>query len=299
MQLEGLKIFADVVRLRSFSLGAQANGVLQSAASQAVHALERQLGVTLIDRSHRPFQLTGQGKVFYEGCREILERFAVLESELKRVQQDVNSVVRVAAIYSVGLGDMNQCVEEFTAAHPQMQVQIDYLHPDQVFERVLAGEVDFGVVSFPPARRDWRVIPWRSEPMVVACVREHPLAQFSTVQPRELAGLKFIAFDKGLRIRREVDRYLKRHAVSVNVALEFDNIEAIKRAVEVNAGVSLLPRPTLAREVRTGTLAAVALGGDEEFVRPLGIVQRRGKKLPANAQQFLELLQSNGQKDEL
>ncbi len=298
MQLESLKIFSDVVRLRSFSRGAEANGVLQSAASQAVHSLERHLAVTLIDRSHRPFALTPQGRVFYEGCCDIVKRYADLEMAVKGVQEELSAVVRVAVIYSVGLGDINQCVHSFTEAHPGVRVQIEYLHPDRVFERVLGDEVDFGVVSFPPARRDLRVIPWRREPMVVACPREHPLAQFSAINPRELMGVRFIGFDKGLGIRREVDRYLKRHEVSVSVELEFDNVEAIKRAVEVGAGVSLLPRPTLTREVNTGTLSAVALSNGD-FVRPLGIIHRRGKKFQPNTQQFLELLQSNGTKETL
>jgi DNA-binding transcriptional LysR family regulator len=296
MQIETLKVYCDVVRLRSFSRGAETNGMLQSAASQAVHALERQLGVTLIDRSRRPFELTPPGKQFYEGCRGILARYAELESTVRGAPGKGDELVRVAAIYSIGLGDMSQCIAAFTAQHPTIRVQIEYLHPDRVFERVLADEADFGIVSFPPARRELTVIPWRREPMVLACPREHPLAQFSAVNPRELTGVKFIAFDKGLGIRREVDRYLKRHGAAVEVALEFDNVEAIKRAVEVGAGVSLLPQPLLTREVRTGTLAAVALSG-AEFFRPLGIIHRRGRKFGPNTRQFLELLQSNKEQE--
>lgn len=296
MQLEALKVYCDVVRLRSFSRGAEANGMLQSAASQAVHGLERQLGVTLIDRSRRPFELTSPGKQFYEGCRDVLARYTALEASVRGAPGKEDELVRVAAIYSIGLGDMNQCVAAFTAQHPKIRVQIEYLHPDRVFERVLADEADFGIVSFPPARRELTVVPWRREPMVLACAREHPLAQFSAINPRELTGVKFIAFDKGLGIRREVDRYLKRHGATVEVALEFDNVEAIKRAVEVGAGVSLLPQPLLTREVRTGTLAAVALSG-EEFVRPLGIIHRRGRQFGPNARQFLELLRSNKEQE--
>jgi DNA-binding transcriptional LysR family regulator len=296
MQVETLKVFCDVARLRSFSRGAAENGVLQSAASQAVHQLEKRLGVPLIDRSHRPWDLTAEGRRFYEGCREVLDQYYQLEAEIRHTGNGTETLVQVAAIYSIGLGDLNQCIESFQAEHPQIRVHIEYLHPDRVFDRVLAGEVDFGIVSFPPARRDLAVIPWRREPMVVACPREHPLAQFSAVPPRDLNGVKFIAFDKDLRIRREVDRFLKQHGVAIEVALEFDNVEAIKRAIEVGAGVSLLPAPTLTRELRTGTLAAVALA-DAEFARPLGIIHRRGKRLAAGTQQFIERLQMEGQKE--
>jgi DNA-binding transcriptional LysR family regulator len=295
MQVETLKVFCDVVRLRSFSRGAEANGVLQSAASQAVTQLEKRLGVALIDRSHRPWDLTAQGKTFYAGCRDVLDRYYKLEAEIRHEGNAQELVVRVAAIYSVGLGDLNQCVQSFMAEHPGLRVQIEYLHPDQVFDRVLADQVDFGIVSFPPTRRELAVVSWRREPMVLACPREHPLARFSAVPPRELAGLKFVAFDKGLGIRKEVDRFLKQHGAVVDIALEFDNVEAIKRAVEIGAGVSLLPAPTLTREVETGTLAAVALAG-AEFARPLGIIHRRGKPLAATARLFLDRLQTQGPK---
>jgi DNA-binding transcriptional LysR family regulator len=296
MQLEALKIFSDVVRLRSFSRGAEANGVLQSAASQAVHSLERQLAVTLIDRSHRPFELTPEGKLFYVGCRQIIERFVTLETEVKRVQQDVNSVVRGAAIYSVGLGDMSRYIQRFSATHPQARVQVEYLHPDQVYERVLGEAVDFGIVSFPQRHKEIAVLPWREEAMVLACAPGHRLAGRKEVKLTELVGEKFVGFDRGLVVRKHVDRVLRRAGVKVDVAMEFDNIEAIKRAVEVGGGVAILPEPTLAREAALKTLVPVRLA-DVAFARPLGIIHRRGKKFYPNTQQFLELLQSNGTKE--
>jgi len=293
MQIEALKIYADVVRLRSFSRGAEANGVLQSAASQAVNSLERQLGVPLIDRSHRPFEVTPEGKLFYDGCRQIVDLYTELEATVRGVHKDVDAVVRVAAIFSVGLGDMSRYVQRFSESHPQARVQLEYLHPDRVYERVLEEAVDFGIVSFPQRRKELTVVPWRAEPMVLACLPGHRLAKRRAVAVRELDGEKFVAFDKGLAIRRQIDRLLRKHGAHVEVTMEFDNIEAIKRAVEVGAGVALLPEPTLARETALGTLAAARLE-DSEFSRTLGIIHRRGKKFYPNTQDFLGLLLKNG-----
>src|SRR6185312_12711403 len=77
------------------------------------------------------------------------------------------------------------------------------------------------------------------------------------------------------------------------VVMEFDNIETIKRAVEIGAGVAFLPQPTIAREVAAGTLAAVPLATDE-LVRPLGILHRRGKELGVTVRRFIELLRADG-----
>lgn len=290
MQIETLKVFCDVVRLHSFSRGAEANGILQSAASQAIQQVEQRLGVKLIDRSRRPWELTEAGRHFYEGCREVVERYYRLEEQLRRARPNEPALVRVAAIYSVGLGDMNQCIQQFMEQHPHIRVEIAYLHPEEVLAQVSSLEADLGILSFPPARRELVVIPWRREPMVLVCPRNHPLSGFSRIAPAELRGMEFVAFDKELRIRREVDRFLKRHGATVKVVAEFDNVEAIKRAVEAGTGVSLLPAPTLANELRLGTLASVELAG-AEFVRPMAIVYRRGRLLPKSLEQFLQRLQ--------
>lgn len=289
MQIEALKTFCDVVRLRSFSRGAKENGVTQSAASLIVHQLEERLGVALIDRSQRPWKPTAEGKAFYDGCRAVVERYFETEARVKSLHGEIGSVVRVASIYSVGLGPMNDYIRRFTEAHPGTRVEVDYLHPSRVYDAVLAGDADFGIVSFPQARRELTVIPWWTEEMALACPPNHRLARQGEVRLKQIAGEKFVAFEPELAIRREIDRFLKKHGVGVETVLEFDNIEAIKSAVEVGSGVSLLPKPTFEREVKTGTLAAIGFSPNG-FRRPLGFIHRRGKKLHENAALFLDLL---------
>lgn len=289
MHIEALKVFCDVARYRSVSQGAAANDVTQSAASQVVAQLEKRMKVRLIDRSTRPLALTPLGRVFYDGCKELVDRYLELEASIRDAGQRLAGTVQVAAIYSVGLGDMGQYVERFTAQHPGARVQLEYLHPDRVAEKVQDGTADFGLVSFPKATREIDALPWREEDMILACPPGHPLAGERTVRPEQLSGQKYIGFDRGLRIRREVDRFLRTHEVSVEVTLEFDNIENIKKAIEAGAGVALLPEPTLRKEVGAGTLVAVPLAGCR-FVRPLGIIRRRHHHLGATARGFMELL---------
>jgi DNA-binding transcriptional LysR family regulator len=294
MQFEALKVFCDVARLRSFSQAATANDVTQSAASQIVLQLEKRLGVQLIDRSTRPLHLTNEGQVYYEGCKGLVEQYLELESAVRNLPAKMAPTVQVAAIYSVGLSDMSSHVHRFAEQHPGVDVHIEYLHPDRVYERVQDGTADLGLVSFPRKLRDLEVISWREEEMVLACAPAHRLARLREVRLSQLQSEKYIAFDRGLVIRREVDRFLRDRGVSVDVVLEFDNIENIKKAVEIGAGISLLPHPTLGREINDGRLRAVALAG-AHFVRPLGIVYRRNFKLSSWAKKFVEMLrQHNG-----
>ncbi len=295
MQLESLKIFCDVVRWSSFSRGAEENGISQSSASQAVHQLEARLGVKLIDRSKRPLVLTPEGKVYYEGCKDLVERYLSLENRVKGLGDGalVAGTVGVAAIYSVGLHHMSRYIKVFETRHPRANVRLEYLHPDRVLDRVITGEAELGLLSYPKKWTDLHVVTWREEAMVLAVHPSHRFATRPGVPVSELDGEPFVAFDPDLPIRRSIDRFLRHHDIHVEVVLEFDNVENIKRAVEIPSGISILPEPSLAQEVRAGTLAAVRIEGRDpvdRLTRPLAIIHRRHGHLDLAASTFLDLL---------
>jgi len=291
MQIEALKIYCDVVRFHSFSRGAEANDVLQSSVSTSIQNIEENLGVTLIDRSRRPWAVTDEGKVFYDGCREVVERYQEVVAAVKNRRASVDSVIRVAAIYSVNFADMGRYVERFNQLHPGAKVEVEYAHPDRVCERVLSDEVNLGILSYPDERKGVTVIPWREEPMVLACRRDHRFAKFKKFDVKHLADETLVGFDTELVIWKKIDRFLKDRGVEASVMVRFDNIEAIKRAVEAGSGVALLPRPTLEGELELGTLAAVPLA-EGDFFRPVGIIHRKGRKLYANTEAFIEVLKN-------
>ncbi len=295
MHLKSLKIFCDVVRQRSFSRAADENDISQSGASQVVNQLEQGLGVKLIDRSKRPFVLTPEGEVYYEGCRQVVERYYSLEDKVRTLHQEVVGRVRVASIYSVGLHLMSRYLKQFMSQHPKANVRLEYLHPDRVYQSVEDDVADIGLVSYPKSSRTIQAIQWREERMTLVCAPSNQLALRERVKLSELNGQTMIGFDHGLSIRNEIDKALATQGAEADVVMEFDNIETIKRAIEIDAGIGLLPEPTVIREVQAGTLVAVPIEG-ETLVRPLGIIHRRGKELSATAQRFIELLQREGKK---
>src|SRR5262245_37537987 len=293
MHLKSLKVFCDVVGRRSFSRAAEENGISQSGASQVVNQLERHLGTKLIDRSKRPFSLTAEGEIYYSGCRKLVERYFSLEERIRTLHDEVAGRVRVASIYSVGLHHMNRYLHEFLSEYPKANVRLEYLHPHRVYEAVENDQADLGLVSYPKASRAIKAIGWRQEPMVLVCAPAHRFAKRQRVALEEVAGEPIVGFDADLTIRREIDRVLYEYRDELRVVMEFDNIETIKRAVEIDAGVSLLPAPTVVREVAAESLVAVPLSSDE-LVRPLGIIHRRGRDLGVTARRFIELLRSEG-----
>jgi DNA-binding transcriptional LysR family regulator len=297
MQLETLKIFCDVVRWSSFSRGAAENGISQSSASQAVQQLESRLGLKLIDRSKRPLVLTPQGKIYHDGCKELVDRYLELEARVKAVAEEdlVVGTVVVAAIYSVGLHDMSGYVRSFEERYPGANVRLEYLHPGRVLERVAGGDASLGILSYPRKWPELNVVPWREEPMVLVTHPSHRFANCKSVSVHELSGEPFIAFDADLSIRRAIDRFLRHHDVAVDVVLEFDNIENIKRAVEIPSGVAILPEPSLAQEIKAGSLIAISIQSPDpamRLTRPLAIIHRRQDNLDRAGARFLELLSS-------
>jgi DNA-binding transcriptional LysR family regulator len=292
LNLKSLKIFCDIVSRRSFSKAAADNGVSQSSASQVVGQLEAHLGVRLIDRSTRPLSTTPEGRSFYDGSRKIIAAYDALEDQVRTLHEEVAGRVRVAAIYSVGLHHMSRYVQEFMSRHPKANVRLEYLHPDRVLESVEQGQADVGIVSYPRSTRTIEAEPWREEPIVLVCAPGNPFAGRVEVSLGELHGQRLVAFDSDLVIRHELDRALAAGGAEPVVVMEFDNIETIKRAVEIDAGVALLPEQTVGRELAAGTLSMVRLSG-EDLVRPLGIIHARGKPLAPTVQRFVELLRGH------
>ena len=199
MNIETLRIFCDVVQHQSFSRGATINGVSQSAATQSVHRVEEHFGVQLVDRSKRPFVLTPEGQACYEGFREVLELYDSVEARVRSLRMDISGLVRVAAIYSVGLHDMRQCMQDFMRRYPKAKVRLEYLRPNKVYDAVNNAEVDLGIISYPATSPDIDVIPLRSERMVLVCQPAAPPGAGNRRDRRAPAGRGF----RGLRSRPE------------------------------------------------------------------------------------------------
>lgn len=288
MSFDHLRLFRDIVQSRGLSRGAALNGISQSAASQHLHELESRLGVTLLDRSTRPFTLTSAGRLYAALCRDVLRRNEEFQIALEALKQEVEGTVRVASIYSVGLSEMSHLKEEFGQRFPSARLEVEYLRPDKVYEAVLTDCADLGLVSYPEATKELAVLPWRQEQMVVASSPAHPLARRSVVTMMDLDGQDFVGFDEDLPIWQRIDRFLRERGVEVKRTMHFDNIQMIEEAVALGAGISILPARAMRAEVGRGRLVGIPM--DAELVRPLGIVHRRRKKFHRAAQSFLDLL---------
>ncbi len=291
MIFDTLRLFRDIAQTRSFSEGARLNDISQSSASQQIQELERNLSVTLIDRTTRPLVLTGAGKLYLDLCRDVLRRDQEFHAALDQLKTHVDGTVRVAAIYSVGLSEMSELEQEFSRRHPGARLEVEYLRPEKVYEAVATDRADLGLMSYAEGSREVTVLPWREEEMVVAVAPSHPLADRDEVLPTALEGADFVSFDPDLPIRRDVDRFLREHDVTVHVVLHFDNLQMIKEAVAHGVGVSIMPARVMREEVARGRLVPIRLIPPTLF-RPVRIVHRKRKRFNPAAEAFLKLLQT-------
>jgi DNA-binding transcriptional LysR family regulator len=286
-----LRLFRDIVDLSSVSSAAARNGITQSAASQHLRELEGRLHTALLDRATRPLRPTPVGRLYYEMSRDVLARYEEFETSRDALRGDVHGVVRVAAIYSVGLSGMTRLQTEFAARYPQARLEVEYLRPEKVYEAVRSDQVEVGLVSYPQAARDLIITPWLEERMVAAVGQEHPLAGRKKVHPRDLAGFDFVSFDADLPIRRHIDRFLRQHGAKVRSTMHFDNIPSVKEAIALGTHVSILPERLLEDDVRDGRLRVIPMTVD--LRRPLGIVRRKKRQISPTAGRFVALLESS------
>lgn len=292
MQLETLKMFADVVETGSFSRAAQLNHVTQSAVSQQIRALESRYEQRLLSRSARQVTPTPAGERLFRGCKEVLARFEEVEQEIREQAKEASGTCAVSSIYTVGLHELHSIQKLLLRTHPKVNMRLNYRRSDQVYDDVVLGAADLGLVAYPQARPGVDVIAFREDKLALVLPPGHALASKGKVTMASVVGLPFIAFDREAPSRKGIDKLFRDRGFDLTPSMEMDNVETIKRAVELGLGVSILPLPTVEREVSAGTLVAKNFS-EAGFTRPIGILVRKGKYLSRASQAVLDSLKSS------
>ncbi len=292
MHIETLKVFCDLVELQSFSLAAERNFVTQSAVSQQIRTLEERFDRKLLERvrGRREIRLTPAGEVFYEESKNVLDSYNQLTESMNRLVGRISGVVKVATVYSVGLHELPPIVREFMSKFPSAKIDLEYQRTTKVVRDVLKGVVELGIVSFPEPRRGLTIVPMASDRLVLICPPDHEYAKRKQIKVKDLKGKDFVLFERDIPTRKATDKILKSHGVSVNKAAEFDNIETIKRAVEVGFGLAIVPRPSVMDEEKNGQLSVIEFK-EKDWKRPVGVVFRSDRELSLAAKKFVKLLE--------
>ena len=250
MHIETLKVFCDLVDLQSFSLAAERNFITQSAVSQQIRTLEEKFKRRLLERvrGRREVRLTPAGEVFYRESKNVLDCYDALNENMRGLVGKIGGTVKVATIYSIGLHEFPPKVREFMSKFPSVKIDLEYSRTTRVVRDVLNGLVELGVVAFPEPRRGLTIVPMQSDRLVLICPLDHEFAKRKEVKAKDLKGRDFVLFERDIPTRKAIDKILKTNGVEVHKVAEFDNIETIKRAVEVGFGMAIVPYPSVEDE---------------------------------------------------
>jgi molybdate transport repressor ModE-like protein len=289
MHIETLKVFCDLAETGSFSLAASKNFITQSAVSQQIRSLEERYGRELVERSKGHVRLTQAGEVLYRAGKEIVQKYREIEDTLQTLSRSVSGTVRVSTVYSVGLYELSAPLKRYLRTFPEVNVHLEYTRANKIYDDVRRGDVDLGIVAYPSKRPQILVVPFREDRLVLICAPQHPLAQFQRIAIKKLNGEKFVGFERDIPTRRALDSIFRQHGVKVHYIMEVDNIETIKRVVEIGSGISIVPEPSVAQEVKNETLKVLHFT-DEVMLRPLGIISKRGRRFTPAVQEFIDFL---------
>lgn len=291
MNLSAARIFCDLIEMKNFSRAGDLHGISQSAVSQQLAQLEMAHNAQFINRKKRPLELTEAGQVFYQACKDLLERYDQLSHELTALVK-TKCRINLASIFSIGMHTLQPYIKKFMKIYPDVNLSVEYLDAKDIYAQLLKGNIDIGVVAVPKRDNNTEVYAFEDEPLVMVCSPSHSLASAEQVDIHQLQGEKFIAFSQNVPTRKHIDGILSHYDVSIQVMMEFDNIETIKRAIEIKSGISILPLPSVKTEMRSGTLKAIELS-NERFYRPTGIVIQKDHLLSKAGTYLLELMQAN------
>jgi LysR family transcriptional regulator, transcriptional activator of the cysJI operon len=289
MQIESLKVFCDLAETESFTKAAQINQVTQSAVSQQISSLEKQFKSLLIERSKKKFRLTREGQVLYEYSKQIIQTYDSLHCKLQEIKDIISGTIRISTIYSIGLHDLPPYIKKFLKSYPTVNVHVEYRRSNQVYEDVLGNVVDMGLVAYPNKDSKLETVALRRDRLVLICHPQNPFAKAKAVKLSDLSNHKFIGFEPDIPTRKAIDKIFREYSVNVQVVMEFDNIETVKRAVEIDAGVAIVPQSTITQEIAKQTLAQVHFE-NAEFFRPLAAIYKKNKVLSPAMKQFLAIV---------
>jgi DNA-binding transcriptional LysR family regulator len=219
----------------------------------------------------------------------MLHSYDMLSSELLEMKKVVSGTIRISTIYSIGLHELPPYIKRFLHDFPSVNIRVEYRRSNLVYEDILHNSVDFGLVAFPVKMRQIESVAFHNDHLVLITNPQHPLAKKTEVSVSDLAGQKFIGFDPDIPTRKAIDQIFRDNDLECDPVMEFDNVETVKRAVEVDHGIAIVPQATVVQEAKQGTLSVIHFKG-REFTRPLAILHRKGRVLTPAMRKFVEIL---------
>jgi DNA-binding transcriptional LysR family regulator len=297
MDLDQLHTFLEIVRLKSFSKAAQTCFRTQPAISAQIRQLEQELNASLFERLGTRIQLTAAGRIFCEYAEQILE--------LRRRSQDaINELDRVPRGELVIAANEATCIyvlphvfSEFKQLFPNVQLLVDRSYGGHVVDAVIDNLADFGFTQLPVQEKRLQVLPIFSDEIRLLAPAGHPLAALADVRPSDVVPYPLL-LPKGGSTRSRINHWLEPVEDSLQISMELDSTEMIKRFALAGLGISFMAASHFAEGVRDGLFVSVSLA-PEPLIRRLGLIYRKDKALSKAGLGFIQVVTERARKSTL
>jgi DNA-binding transcriptional LysR family regulator len=287
MDVNQLEVLLAVAREQSFSRAAEALHRTQPAISQAIRRLEVELGEPLVDRSSKDGTLTAAGRVLVDYAEQMLNLRKTAHTAIKELR-DLHQGKLTLSANEYTVMYLLPLLPVFRSRHPHIKVEIKRSLASRIASEVLGRGVEIGVVSFKPNEAGIASIPVALDELALILPPGHPLAKKESVSVRELGAESFIAHNVPSPYRERVVRTFEKHKTPLNISMEMPTLEAIKRLVEQEMGVALVPRLTAQAEIARKQLVALTVR-EMRLERRLNLIYRKGASLSHAARAFLRV----------
>lgn len=289
MNITQLRLFRDIARELSFVKVAQQNHITQPAVSVHIKKLEDDLGKKLFIRTPHNIQLTPEGSLILADVKEILRLCDGLKIRSSYSQGVLEGNIRIATVHSIGMYEMGDFLSSFMKAFPKVHIHLEYRRFDDIYSLLLKEKIDLGLVAFPEQRIKIETIPFGVDELVLIVAKAHHLSGKKSVRLEQIDTEPFIAFDEGIPTREATDQVFRERGITIDLRMTNDNIYTIKKAVEANIGVSIVPANSVNEEVHQGTLSRLKIR-NTNLSRPLALLKLKKTTLSTPLEIFVSKL---------
>lgn len=281
-----------VAREKSFSRAAEVLDRTQPAVSQAIRRLEQEVGEKLFDRSSKDGTLTYAGELLLDYARQMLNLRYSAQNAIRDMRDLQQGKITISANEHT-VFCLLPVIREFRKEHPLIKIEVQRGVASRIPKEITAREVELGVISFKPNDPSLKSVPILTDELVLICSPEHHLASKPAVSIRDLGSENFIAHNAISPYRQKVIEAFEKHRTKLNIMVELPSLEAIKRLVETDGGIALVPRLAARVELRTNRLKGLTVK-ELKLERKLNIVYRKNSVLSHAAQEFLKIARDVG-----
>jgi DNA-binding transcriptional LysR family regulator len=288
MDVRDLEVFLSVAKHLNFTRAGEEVHLSQPSVSVRVRRLEEDLGVKLFEQLGKKVALTEAGRLLEPHARRVVAALDDARHVIEEVQGLERGVLRIGASTTPGIYLVPKLIARFKRIHPKIEVRLEIKDTRRVEEGLIRNEYDFGFVGGHLVGDEVKILPWRTDEVVLVVAPSHPLAQRKLVLLKDVVNQQFIFRERGSATRVAINEKLRSLNLQLEAVMEMDNPEAVKQAVQAGLGIAFLSRFAVGSELKAGTLVVVKVRGLTVH-RELKIASRKDKHLSRAAQAFIEV----------